>query len=139
MKRWMIWLGIAVLFLSGAAIGVMGTVMYVHHHIRSIISEGPEAFNRMIMLHLDHELDLTDEQEEAVFGVITETHRRLMPARQPPPPRATRADHDHQHHQGCPAGHQRPVEDVPACPGGTHADTAVPSTDRHASTARDRP
>lgn len=78
MNKWKLWAGIIVLFLSGATLGVMGTVMYVHHHIRSMVKEGPESFNRLIMLHFDRELDLSEEQEAAILRIITETHRNLL-------------------------------------------------------------
>ena len=41
MKKWKIWLGIAIIFLGGIFIGVFGTCLVVKHHV-NISRQGPQ-------------------------------------------------------------------------------------------------
>jgi hypothetical protein len=77
MNRWKIWLGIGIVFVSGIGIGVLGTFYGIHYHIRTMVEEGPGAFNRMVAGHISSQLDLNEEQETAIFGTVTKTHNEL--------------------------------------------------------------
>lgn len=74
---WKIWLGLGVVFISGLGIGVAGTMFGVHHHIRSLVEGGPAAFNRMVTSHISSQLDLTEEQENMMYEIVTKTHEEL--------------------------------------------------------------
>jgi len=77
MSKWKIWVAVAVVFFAGVVVGASGTICYIHNHLRSMVAEGPSAFNRMIADHIGKTLDLTVEQEAEVLEIVEATHEEL--------------------------------------------------------------
>lgn len=76
MKRWRLWLGLPLLFLSGVFVGVHGALAWFHHQVRAIHGDGG-AFERLLIEGLDVELDLTEAQREEVAGILRDVHLEL--------------------------------------------------------------
>jgi hypothetical protein len=86
MKKWKIWLGVLVVFLSGVVIGVLGTGVVLKHAMHGIVSGDPQAVERMVMRRLTRQLDLTSEQQpevarivRGVQGELAKLHERTRP------------------------------------------------------------
>lgn len=77
MKRWRIWLGIWIIFICGVAVGIVGTGLYIHNRVVSILHGGSAAFERAVLDALDWHLDLDGEQKEAMALIIADTHKEI--------------------------------------------------------------
>ena len=71
MAKWKIWIGLLVLFASGVLIGSVGTRMYVRHRISGIFSGERLVIRDLFLRRLTHELDLSEEQREAVEQIAS--------------------------------------------------------------------
>lgn len=72
MNRWRLWLAIVLVFLVGAVIGSLVTSTMVRHHVIRVMRHGPPRLEAMIEKRLVRDLDLTDEQREAIRKVVHE-------------------------------------------------------------------
>ncbi len=81
MKKWKIWTGITLVFLTGVCIGAAGSGLYVRHEIRSILREGPPAVTRLVMKKLTRDLNLSGVQQVEVSRIVRETQSRLQELR----------------------------------------------------------
>jgi len=78
MNSWRIWLGLAVIFLSGLLTGVLGVGFYLRHTLRSFQEQGPSALDGVVVKGLDWKLDLSDQQRVQVTAAVEDTHREFM-------------------------------------------------------------
>lgn len=81
MKRWKLWLGVLIIFLSGALIGVLGARLYTKHFIERAFSGGPQTKKLMIMRKLERELSLTATQKAEIERIVTQMQSELSELR----------------------------------------------------------
>lgn len=81
MKRWKVWLGVAVIFVSGLIIGSLGTGLVVKIGIKRMVqrvSAGDTAVvARMVMIKMRHELRLSREQRRQIFPIVNRAVGRI--------------------------------------------------------------
>ncbi|MBP8645389.1 MAG: hypothetical protein KBH99_04620 [Syntrophobacteraceae bacterium] len=81
MKRWRLWVGLVILFLSGVLAGALGTVAFSEHLALKILGgKGPMVEH--ILTKLTRELNLTEQQRERVTGIVCRTHKELTALRE---------------------------------------------------------
>ena len=68
---------IVVAFCIGLLIGATGVWFWVFHHHGGRLPFVADMRERRILQHLDHELDLTPQQHDAVARIIHEHGRRI--------------------------------------------------------------
>jgi Spy/CpxP family protein refolding chaperone len=76
-KRWNLALGLLALFLSGVAIGAMGTAIYFKQTVGHVFSEGQPGIRKLVMKKLVRELDLTEAQRVRVEAIVGEVQSEL--------------------------------------------------------------
>jgi Spy/CpxP family protein refolding chaperone len=76
-KRWNLALGLLALFLSGVAIGAMGTAIYFKQTMGHVFSEGQPGIRKLVMKKLVRELDLTEAQRVRVEAIVGEVQTEL--------------------------------------------------------------
>lgn len=81
MKKWKIWAGIALIFISGLLAGSAVTGLYVKHRLERIFHEGPPAIKKVIMRKLTSELSLTKDQKAEIEKIVSETQSGLQQLR----------------------------------------------------------
>ncbi len=81
MKKWRVWLVVAIVFVSGIIIGATGTGFYFQHTFRGILHQGPSAVRNVIMKKLTAELNLTKDQQEEIGDILEETQFQLQQLR----------------------------------------------------------
>ncbi len=72
MNRWRLWLAIVSLFLVGAVTGGMVTPILIRHQVIRVMRHGPPRLEGVIEKHLARDLDLTDEQRDAIRKIVHE-------------------------------------------------------------------
>ena len=70
MKRWKLYAGLIVIFLSGIVVGTVGTGIVVARKFTALYEEGPEAVHRATMRRLTQQLGLTGEQGTAISSIV---------------------------------------------------------------------
>ncbi len=81
MKKWKIWLIIAIVFISGLIVGSAGTGFYMRQRVGGILHRGPGAVKEMVMKKLTAELGLTTDQQADVEQIVEGTQYKLMQLR----------------------------------------------------------
>jgi hypothetical protein len=85
MARWKIWLALALIFLSGLALGVVGTGLYVRHQVKETLTEALEgnsqALSGKVMRNLRRALDLRTEQQKAMEPIVAKAIEDVRQAR----------------------------------------------------------
>lgn len=81
MKKWRLWAGITLVFLSGLIIGAVGTGLYVKMTIAGVLQGGPPAVKKVIVKRLDGELALTADQKAEIDKIVSEAQARLLSLR----------------------------------------------------------
>ncbi len=81
MKRWKVWLGVVVIFVSGLVIGSAGTGVVVKIGIKRMIQRvtagDTSVVARMVMIKMRHDLRLSREQRRRIFPIVNQTVIRL--------------------------------------------------------------
>ena len=81
MRRWKIWLGLIVIFISGVLIGGMGDRFYVKNKIARIVKGDPAYVAQLILHELGGDLKLTREEHEKVAPICQAAARDLLTIR----------------------------------------------------------
>lgn len=71
MKRWKVWTGVIILFLSGAAVGGLTTGLVIRHNIHRFVRGGPRNIHERIVERMFRDIDLSAGQQEAVDNCIS--------------------------------------------------------------------
>ena len=77
----------ALLFFSGAILGAVCLHVVMRFRMAHGFDRDPAAMVRMIMHHLDRELDLTDEQHNRLEPIVTEMQQKFQELRKEIRPR----------------------------------------------------
>jgi len=78
MKRWKLWVGVVVIFLSGFVIGALGTGMFVKHKI-GMFRKGPKfVMQELVLKKFIRELDLDAEQQQKIEEILNQTADELL-------------------------------------------------------------
>ncbi len=77
-RAWVLPVWLVGLFAAGVATGAFATVGLVHHRLRALHTEGPEAINALAAEWLNWELDLDAEQQTAIRSILVETHEQFF-------------------------------------------------------------
>ncbi|MBU0514466.1 MAG: hypothetical protein KJ621_06800 [Proteobacteria bacterium] len=81
MKRWKVWLGVTVIFVSGLVIGSLGTGVVITIGIKKMIQRvtaGDTAVAaRMVMMKMRHELRLSRDQRRRILPIINRAVVRI--------------------------------------------------------------
>jgi hypothetical protein len=78
MKRWKLWLGVVVIFLSGVVVGALGTGMFVKHKI-GMLRKGPRfVMEKLVLKKFTRELDLDAEQQQKIEQILNQTADELL-------------------------------------------------------------
>lgn len=81
MRRWMIWLGLTVIFLSGVTIGTLGHRLYVKNKIDRMMCGDTEFIVNLIMSDLCRDLKLTREERQKVVPIVHQATQDLLKLR----------------------------------------------------------
>jgi Spy/CpxP family protein refolding chaperone len=81
MKSWKFKLGIVGVFALGLVVGVVGTGMFFHYSYSEFSPTRPEQAARHIMGRLSHELNLSDEQKEAIQPIVMDAFTQMRQLR----------------------------------------------------------
>lgn len=81
MKKWKIWLGLMLVFLSGLGIGSISTKIYIRHKFAGSWQRGPEAIKKSIVGRLTKELGLTKDQQIETEKIVGEALSKWLKIR----------------------------------------------------------
>ena len=81
MSRWKVWLALAAIFLSGIAIGALGTRQVIKHYITQVASGEKGAIEQVVMKRFRLELGLSDQQAAALRPILADTVRGIHQVR----------------------------------------------------------
>lgn len=82
MKPWKLWVGMFLVFAAGVIGGIVGSALYVRHTVRAIVFDGPRVVNQLVTKKLVRELNLSDQQADAIAHIVWDTQHRLHGVRQ---------------------------------------------------------
>ena len=68
-----IWIGMALLFISGIAIGFFGSGLVMRKHVQEFVRRGPAHMHARVVRHAIRNMDLTDEQRAKIEAIVEET------------------------------------------------------------------
>lgn len=81
MKRWKVWLGVAVIFISGLVIGALGTGLVVgltfKRMVHRVSAGDTSIISRMVMMKMGRHLRLNREQRRQIRPVVAATISRI--------------------------------------------------------------
>jgi hypothetical protein len=81
MKRWKVWLGVAVIFISGLVIGALGTGLVVgltfKRMVHRVSAGDTSIIARMVMMKMGRHLRLSREQRRQIKPVVAATIGRI--------------------------------------------------------------
>ncbi len=81
MKRWKVWLGVAVIFVSGLAIGSLGTGLViglgVKRMVRRVTAGDTSIITRVVMMKMRRDLRLSREQRREIRPVVAAAIDRI--------------------------------------------------------------
>lgn len=78
MKKWKIWLGLVLVFVSGVAVGSVCSAVLIHDKVLGIARSGPDAISDIATKKLARRLNLDDKQKLAVHEALRDTQFRMM-------------------------------------------------------------
>jgi hypothetical protein len=81
MKRWKIIAGLLILFISGIATGVAGTIVFVERRVQHVLDGGPLAVRAAMIDRLSAKLNLDSAQKEKMAVIVGAAHEKLMAIR----------------------------------------------------------
>lgn len=81
MKKWKLWSGLVLVFLSGLIIGSVSAGLYIKQRIEGVIQGGPQAVKKVVVKKLTAELKLTKDQQAEIEKIVAETQSRLLKLR----------------------------------------------------------
>lgn len=81
MKKWRLWLGLVLVFLSGLVTGSIGTKLYLKHKFAGAWRGGPAAMRQSIVNRLTKELDLTKPQQIEIEKMVGEAQSKWLKIR----------------------------------------------------------
>jgi hypothetical protein len=90
MKNWKSILLLALVFLAGLAVGVVGTRVVVRRVLQQAIAH-PERVQTFVERDLTRKLRLDNGQQASLHGILTNTRAQLQALRQQYQPQATAA------------------------------------------------
>ena len=76
-NRWKIWLGIIVIFLSGAVVGGASTALYARKKIHEMMREGGPFMRARMVEKLTEKLQLAPEQRRKVEEIVNATRDEI--------------------------------------------------------------
>lgn len=77
MNKFKIWLGIALIFLSGTVIGVLGSTIMIRKHVIGFMEGGPPRANRRVIMEVTKGLDLSALQMAKIDSILNENHSNI--------------------------------------------------------------
>lgn len=77
MKKWKIWLALSMLFVSGMAVGAVGSTMFTHYRIKHMFNSGPPFPEKRLSRHLMDRLDLTPEEAKKTQIIFDQLANKL--------------------------------------------------------------
>jgi len=80
-RRRRIWGAVAVVFLCGVLVGMVGTDIYRDQQQQHRWQQGLAALKPRVMRNLTDELNLSTEQQHAVHTIVTQAERELLQLR----------------------------------------------------------
>jgi Spy/CpxP family protein refolding chaperone len=72
-----IWIGMALIFISGIAIGFFGAGAMMRKNVRRFMQKGPAHMNARVVRHAIRGMELTDAQRAEIDSIMTETTPEL--------------------------------------------------------------
>jgi hypothetical protein len=72
-----IWIGMALLFISGIAVGFFGSGLIIKRHVREFVDRGPAFVNARIVDRLLEDMDITDDQRTEIDSIVERTTPRM--------------------------------------------------------------
>jgi len=76
MKKWKLFIGLALVFVLGVLAGSMGTGLYMKYHFPRPKGD-PSEMTAFILKRFSQKLDLTEEQRETFKAIIDKVGKRL--------------------------------------------------------------
>jgi len=76
MKSWKAWLLVAVIFCTGALAGAFAMRAYMAWNLPDLLADTRKRFEEHFLELLDHELDLTEAQEQRLLPLLKEAARK---------------------------------------------------------------
>lgn len=70
-------LGVLLIFILGAASGIVATRMIYHSRLDAAMGGGQKAHEEMVVKRLTRKLDLNDQQREQVRSIVHETQGEI--------------------------------------------------------------
>ena len=77
MKRWKVWVGVIVLFLSGAAVGSLATGLVIRHNIHRFVRGGPGEMRTRFFDRMLEGIVLSDEQRTRIEEISAESDAEI--------------------------------------------------------------
>jgi Spy/CpxP family protein refolding chaperone len=81
MKRWKVWLGVAVIFVSGLVIGSLGTGLVVglgvKRMVRRVTAGDTSVLTKVVMMKMRRDLRLTREQRRQIRPMVAAAIDRI--------------------------------------------------------------
>ena len=81
MKRWKIWLGLAVIFICGFALGVIVTLASVRHKISHLARLDSKQAAEQTMSRMSRRLNLRPEQQQKIGEIVRDTYDKFAAVR----------------------------------------------------------
>ncbi|MBF0320643.1 MAG: hypothetical protein HQL01_12660 [Nitrospirae bacterium] len=81
MKKWKVFAGCLVIFMSGILAGAVVGGIFMKHKMEAVFHEGPPAFKRLILSKVSGELSLTGEQLREIEPIVEKAHIELKELR----------------------------------------------------------
>lgn len=82
MKNWKIVAGLLIVFISGLAVGVVGSLLYFKSNMIKILGGDYHLITRAIERRLDAKLDLNPQQQQAIHRIIQSAQQELIVLRE---------------------------------------------------------
>ncbi len=77
MNKFRVWLGIALIFLSGIVIGTLGSTFFIRKQMIGFMEGGPPRANRRIIMDITRGLDLSVRQNAQIDSILNENHLNI--------------------------------------------------------------
>ncbi|MBN1884396.1 MAG: hypothetical protein JW876_02585 [Candidatus Krumholzibacteriota bacterium] len=77
MKRWKVWVGVIVLFLSGAAVGSLATGLVIRHNIHRFVRGGPREMRTRFFDRMLKDIVLSEEQRTRIEEISAESDAEI--------------------------------------------------------------
>ncbi len=77
MKNLKVWSAMALIFFSGAVIGVAVSTFVIKKHVMGFMEGGPPRANRRIVMEVTRDIDLSDLQRARIDSIMNDNNSRI--------------------------------------------------------------